>query len=164
MSDYLADEKVGHGELLVAVGFGLQPLDHGRSVIQTLLIGVCGGSLGFNPQFARLAVQFCLMSGPERRLIAAPGSGDSDYGEHHGLRDLQYFVSQRLRRFFVLAEMVGNFDVGTSSFGHWLRQRYWPNFRKVLPAKMAALYEQVERRTQMLIDVQLASVIPLVQP
>jgi hypothetical protein len=45
-----------------------------------------------------------------------------------------------------------------------LRQKYLPNIRKVLPAKKAALYEQVERRTQMFIDVQLASVIPLVQP
>jgi len=45
-----------------------------------------------------------------------------------------------------------------------LRQKYWPNFRKVLPAKKAALYEQVERRMQMLIDVQLASQIPLLEP
>src|SRR5277367_3721006 len=45
-----------------------------------------------------------------------------------------------------------------------LRQKYWPNFRKVLPAKEAALYEQVERRTQMVIDVQLAAQFPLVQP
>jgi Spy/CpxP family protein refolding chaperone len=45
-----------------------------------------------------------------------------------------------------------------------LRQKYWPNFRKVLPAKKAAMYEQVERRAQMLIDVQLASQIPLLQP
>jgi hypothetical protein len=45
-----------------------------------------------------------------------------------------------------------------------LRQKYLPNIRRVLPAKKAALYEQVERRTQMFIDVQLASVIPLVQP
>jgi hypothetical protein len=45
-----------------------------------------------------------------------------------------------------------------------LRQRYWSSFRKVLPAKKAALYEQVERRAQMLIDVQLASQIPLLQP
>lgn len=45
-----------------------------------------------------------------------------------------------------------------------VRQKYWPNFRKVLPAKKTALYEQVERRTQMLIDVQLASQIPLLQP
>ena len=45
-----------------------------------------------------------------------------------------------------------------------LRQKYWINFRKVLPAKKTALYEQVERRAQLLIDVQLASAIPLVQP
>lgn len=45
-----------------------------------------------------------------------------------------------------------------------LRQKYWADFRKALPAKKAALYEQVERRTQMLIDLQLASQIPLVQP
>ncbi len=45
-----------------------------------------------------------------------------------------------------------------------LRLRYWPNFRKVLPAKKAALYEQVEHRAQMLIEMQLASQIPLLQP
>ncbi len=45
-----------------------------------------------------------------------------------------------------------------------LRTKYQPSFRKVLPAKKCALYEQVERTAQMLIDVQLASQIPLVQP
>jgi len=45
-----------------------------------------------------------------------------------------------------------------------LRQKYWANFSKVLPAKKVALYEQVERRAQLLIDLQLASQIPLVQP
>lgn len=45
-----------------------------------------------------------------------------------------------------------------------LRQKYWPNFRKVLPAKKTTLYIQVERRAQMLIDLQIASQIPLVQP
>jgi hypothetical protein len=45
-----------------------------------------------------------------------------------------------------------------------LRQKYWTNFRAVLPAKKAALYEQIERRAQLLIDVQLASQIPLLQP
>ncbi len=45
-----------------------------------------------------------------------------------------------------------------------LRLKYWPDFRKVLPAKKAALYEQVERRAQMLIEIQLASAIPLLQP
>jgi len=45
-----------------------------------------------------------------------------------------------------------------------LRQKYWANFSKVLPAKKVALYEQVERRAQLIIDLQLASQIPLVQP
>ena len=45
-----------------------------------------------------------------------------------------------------------------------LRQKYWSTFRKLLPAKKAALYEQVERRAQTLIDIQLASQIPLLQP
>ena len=45
-----------------------------------------------------------------------------------------------------------------------LRQKFLPDFRKVLSAKKTALYEQVERKTQMLIDVQLALQIPLVEP
>jgi Spy/CpxP family protein refolding chaperone len=45
-----------------------------------------------------------------------------------------------------------------------VRLKFQPAFRKVLSAKKTALYEQVERKTQMLIDVQLALQIPLVQP
>ena len=45
-----------------------------------------------------------------------------------------------------------------------LRQKYWPKFRKVLSGKKTALYVQVERRTQMVIDAHLASEFPLVQP
>lgn len=45
-----------------------------------------------------------------------------------------------------------------------LRQKYWSNFRKVLPPKKAALYEQIERRAQMLIDLQISSQVPLVAP
>jgi hypothetical protein len=44
-----------------------------------------------------------------------------------------------------------------------LRLKYLPAFHKVLSPKKTALYEQVERKTQMLIDVQLALQIPLVQ-
>ena len=51
-------------------------------------------------------------------------------------------------------------DVGAAT----LRQTYWSKFRTVLPAKKAALYEQVERRVQLIIDLQLGSQIPLVQP
>jgi len=45
-----------------------------------------------------------------------------------------------------------------------LRQSYFQKFRSVLPARKTALYEQVERRAQLLIDIQIASAIPLVQP
>jgi hypothetical protein len=43
-----------------------------------------------------------------------------------------------------------------------LRIKYLPEFQKVLPGKKAALFEQVERRTQMMIDLQLASQMPLI--
>jgi hypothetical protein len=33
-----------------------------------------------------------------------------------------------------------------------------------LPPKKAALYEQIERRAQMLIDLQISSQVPLVAP
>jgi Spy/CpxP family protein refolding chaperone len=54
--------------------------------------------------------------------------------------------------------LQGDVDVAT------LRQKYWPKITAVLPPKKALLYEQVERQAQLLIDVQLAVQIPLVQP
>jgi len=45
-----------------------------------------------------------------------------------------------------------------------LRKKYLPEFQKVLPGKKVALYEQLERRAQLMIDLQLASQIPLVPP
>ena len=45
-----------------------------------------------------------------------------------------------------------------------LRQKYWSKFRGVLSARKTALYEQVERRAQLLIDLQISSQIPLIQP
>jgi len=45
-----------------------------------------------------------------------------------------------------------------------LRLKYWPKISSVLPPKKAALYEQVERQAQLLIDVQIATQVPLVQP
>jgi hypothetical protein len=44
-----------------------------------------------------------------------------------------------------------------------LRQRYVPIFRKVLPRKKAATFFQLDRRISMMVDVQLASQLPLVQ-
>ena len=45
-----------------------------------------------------------------------------------------------------------------------LRRKYLPEFRKVLPAKKLGLYEQLDRRTQLMIDLQLASQIPVMEP
>jgi hypothetical protein len=57
-------------------------------------------------------------------------------------------------------QRVFNLDANVTA----LRQKYWPKFLAVLPPKKAALYEQVERQAQLLIDVQLAVQVPLVQP
>ena len=45
-----------------------------------------------------------------------------------------------------------------------LRLKYIPIFRKVLSAKGAALFFQIDRRVQMMIDLQLASALPLIEP
>jgi Spy/CpxP family protein refolding chaperone len=45
-----------------------------------------------------------------------------------------------------------------------LRKKYIPLFRKVLTAKNTALFYQLDRRVQMMIDLQLASSIPMIQP
>ena len=45
-----------------------------------------------------------------------------------------------------------------------LRLKYIPVFRKVLSAKGAAMFFQLDRRVQMMIDLQLLSSLPLVQP
>ena len=44
-----------------------------------------------------------------------------------------------------------------------LRKRYVPIFRKVLPGKKAATFFQLDRRISTMIDVQLASQLPLAQ-
>ena len=45
-----------------------------------------------------------------------------------------------------------------------LRLKYVPIFRKVLSAKSTAMFFQIDRRVQLMIDLQLASLIPLIQP
>lgn len=44
-----------------------------------------------------------------------------------------------------------------------LRKDYWPRFEKALGAKRAAKFYQVDNRLSLIINVQLASEIPLVQ-
>jgi len=45
-----------------------------------------------------------------------------------------------------------------------LRKKYIPTFRKVLSPKNTAIFYQLDRRVQLLIDLQLASSLPLVEP
>jgi len=45
-----------------------------------------------------------------------------------------------------------------------LRLKYVPIVEKVLPLKKAAMFMQIDRRVQLLIDIQLASQIPLINP
>ena len=45
-----------------------------------------------------------------------------------------------------------------------LRSKYIPLFRKVLSAKNEALFYQIDRRVQLMIDLQLAAMIPLIEP
>jgi Spy/CpxP family protein refolding chaperone len=45
-----------------------------------------------------------------------------------------------------------------------LRAKYVPIFNKVVPGKKTALFFQLDRRLLMLIDIQLADAIPMVQP
>lgn len=45
-----------------------------------------------------------------------------------------------------------------------LRTKYIPMFQKVLPGKKVALFFQLDRRIGVLLDLQLASQIPLVEP
>jgi len=45
-----------------------------------------------------------------------------------------------------------------------LRKRYIPIFRKVLSPKNTALFYQLDRRVQLMIDLQLASSLPMIEP
>ena len=45
-----------------------------------------------------------------------------------------------------------------------LRVKYMPTFEKVLPKKKSAMFLQMDRRLQMMIDLQRASLVPLINP
>ena len=57
-----------------------------------------------------------------------------------------------------LAQRMMNVDGDTLS----LREKYWPQFEKALGGKKAAKFYQVDDRLSLIIDVQLASQIPLI--
>ncbi|HZD30956.1 MAG TPA: hypothetical protein VE779_04770, partial [Candidatus Angelobacter sp.] len=45
-----------------------------------------------------------------------------------------------------------------------LRTKYIPIFRKVLSARNEALFYQLDRRVQLMIDLQLMALIPMIEP
>jgi hypothetical protein len=81
-------------------------------------------------------------------------------------------------RFALLKEYAKNYDASTeeqadSFIKRWLaldqdntqlRLKYIPEFDKVISHKKTAMFFQIDRRLSMLIDLQLASQVPLVKP
>jgi hypothetical protein len=88
-------------------------------------------------------------------------------------RDQQAIGDQRLR---LIKDYAANYDIITYAKAQdmsqrmmdidgkflALRQSYWPKFVKVLGAKRAAKFYQVDSRLTMMVNVQLASEIPLI--
>jgi len=88
-------------------------------------------------------------------------------------RDQQAIGDQRLR---LIKDYAANYDSMTDDKakdmaqrmmdidGKYLalRQSYWPKFMKALGAKRAAKFYQVDSRLSMMVNVQLASEIPLI--
>jgi hypothetical protein len=62
------------------------------------------------------------------------------------------------------AETAVNQWVGVDQSVADLRKRYIPTFHKVLSLKNTALFYQLDRRVQLLIDIQLASSLPMIKP
>jgi hypothetical protein len=81
-------------------------------------------------------------------------------------------------RFALLKEYAKNFDATTdaqadSFIKRWitldqdntqLRLKYIPEFEKVISHKKTAMFFQIDRRVSMLIELQLASQVPLIKP
>jgi hypothetical protein len=62
------------------------------------------------------------------------------------------------------AETAVNQWVGVDQSVTELRKRYIPIFRKVLSPKNTALFYQIDRRVQLMIDLQLATSLPMIEP
>ncbi len=62
------------------------------------------------------------------------------------------------------AELAVKQWIGVDQSVGTLRLKYVPQFRKVLSPKNTALFYQLDRRIQLMIDLQLASALPLIEP
>jgi hypothetical protein len=54
--------------------------------------------------------------------------------------------------------------VGLDQSAAELRLKFWPRFRQVVSARNTALFFQMDRRISFMIDLQLSSQIPLIEP
>ena len=54
--------------------------------------------------------------------------------------------------------------IGVDDAATKLRQKYIPMFEKVIPEKKVAMFFQIDRRVSMMIELQLASQVPLLKP
>jgi hypothetical protein len=87
-------------------------------------------------------------------------------------------VSQNNKKYALIKQFVSTGGVLTdaeadNSVQQWvsvdqsvaaLRLKYIPLFRKVLSAKNEALFYQLDRRVQLMIDLQLMALIPMIEP
>jgi hypothetical protein len=62
------------------------------------------------------------------------------------------------------AESLITRSIGVDESFVQLRLKYVPIFQKVLSGKKTAMFFQMDKRVALLIDLQLASIIPIVQP
>ena len=81
-------------------------------------------------------------------------------------------------RFTLLKEYAKNYETGTeeqadSFIKRWLafdqdntqlRLKYIPEFEKLVSHKKTAMFFQIDRRISMMIELQIASQVPLVKP
>ena len=63
-----------------------------------------------------------------------------------------------------LAETLPKRWLGVDESVDQLRLKYIPTFRGVLSARSTARFYQIDRRVQLMIDLQLASSLPLIEP
>lgn len=54
--------------------------------------------------------------------------------------------------------------IGVDQSTSELRRTYWPKFRQIISANNTALFFQMDRRINLMIDLQISSQIPLIEP
>ena len=106
--------------------------------------------LRYSPRGLYLASVSCLLGFVTNRLNVSVTGFETWVGH--------YYVPKWTEFMITLSIIAAGFAL----FG--VAVKYLPIFRQILSAKSTARFFQLDRRVQMMIDLQLASAIPLVQP